>query len=235
MDVVSIRKIEIIMNDLLSEFEREGSKLQAEYDDNAVRIIEIDANILNYKESEDIDFQVFSPRKIDNQNEEKINSLKSEKQNIELTNKSIYRQLRYYSEKIEKINEVLQIIKESSDEESTKKITPLEDITHVDEKILEYYDSIVDDDNDRIVSSKSESRSGWRLIKDELDIPISTLSDNITVESDDNDAVVDSLISITTKLETESKAIDEDYFRTKEEIRTVLNDINTILDKLKNN
>ena len=236
MDNVNVRRIEIIIEDLLSEFEREGGKLQAEYDDNATRILEIDANILNFKESEDVDFKVFSPRKIDNQNEEKINSLKVEKQNIELTNKSLYRQLRYYSDKIEKLNEILSIIKESSNEIEaiTDNKSSYEDITHVDEKILEYYDSIVEDDIDSLLKDKKDNRSGWRIIKDEIDTPISSLSKiDQDIKDDSSDSVYESLISITSKLETESKAIDDDYFRTKEEIRNVLNDINNVLEKLK--
>lgn len=237
MDDVSIRKIEIIVNDLLSEFEKEGGKLQAEYDDNAVRIIEIEENIQNFKENEDIDFKVFSPRKIDNQNEEKINSLKGEMQNIELANKSLFRQLRYYSDKIEKLGEILNIIKENKNPEDLKSDSPLDDITHVDEKILEYYDSIANDDEDGIEKryqiKESEVRSGWKIIKEELSTPIENKESEEII--DNPNALVDSLISITGKLENESRAIDEDYFRTKEEIRTIVNSINDVLDKLKNN
>lgn len=236
MDDVSIRKIEIIINDLLSEFEKEGGKLQAEYDDNAVRIIEIEENIHNFKENEDIDFKVFSPRKIDNKNEEKINALRSEMQNVELANKSLFRQLRYYSDKIEKLNEILTIIKEDKGDDEVTQISALDDITNVDEKILAYYDSIAKDDEDDIEEKyqikESEVRSGWKIIKEELNTPIETLSKE--ADYDNPDAVVDSLISITDKLEKESKAIDDDYFRTKEEIRSIMNSINDVLDKLKN-
>ena len=88
MNSINVKKIEIIVNDLLSEFDKESSKLQSEYDDNVVRILEIEENIHNYKENEDVDFQVFSPRKIDNQNEEKIEAMNLEKESIEEINKS---------------------------------------------------------------------------------------------------------------------------------------------------
>lgn len=235
MDDVSIRKIEIIVNELLSEFEKEGGKLQAEYDDNAARIIEIEENIHNFKENEDIDFKVFSPRKLDNQNEEKINSLKNEMQNIELANKSLFRQLRYYSDKIEKLDEVLNIIKEDSGLSENNTESSVTDITNVDEKILEYYDSIAKDEDDviekRYQVKESEVRSGWKIIKEELNNPIDSIKE--TEETPKSEEVIDSLINLTSKLENESRAIDEDYFRTKDEIRNIVNNINDVLDKLK--
>ena len=56
MNSINVKKIEIIVNDLLSEFDKESSKLQSEYDDNVVRILEIEENIHNYKANEDVDF-----------------------------------------------------------------------------------------------------------------------------------------------------------------------------------
>lgn len=236
MDRLSIRKIEIIVLDLLSEFEREGSKLQSEYDDNAARIVEIEENIHNYKENEDIDFQVFSPRKIDNQSEEKINELNKEKSNIESINKSLYRQLKYYTDKTDKLNEILEVIEKDraynidSDGEVKNEID--NDITKVDEKILEYYDSIANDDENEKYPEEPENigvevRSGWRLIKEELESPITTS------EVNNNSEILSDLLVISSRLEKESKAIDEDYLRTKEEIKTVLDDINNILKTIK--
>lgn len=236
MDRLNIRKIEIIVLDLLSEFEREGSKLQSEYDDNASRIIEIEENIHNYKENEDIDFQVFSPRKIDNQSEEKINELNNEKTNIESINKSLYRQLKYYNEKTDKLKEILDVIEEDRayniNSEGEVKNEMDNDITKVDEKILEYYDSIANDDVEEVYPDEPENigvevRSGWRIIKEELNNPI------VTSELNNNKDVLSELSVISERLEKESKAIDEGYLRTREELNTVLQDINTILKNLK--
>ena len=55
MNSINVKKIEIIVKDLLSEFDKESSKLQSEYDDNVVRILEIEENIHNYKENEDVE------------------------------------------------------------------------------------------------------------------------------------------------------------------------------------
>ena len=149
MNSINVKKIEIIVKDLLSEFDKESSKLQSEYDDNVVRILEIEENIHNYKENEDVDFQVFSPRKIDNQNEEKIEAMNLEKESIEEINKSLYRQIKYYTDKKDKLNEIINIINEDREDESISSVSSeIDDITKVDEKILEYYDKVVNDDEE---------------------------------------------------------------------------------------
>lgn len=214
MNELNVKKIEIIVKDLLSEFDKESGKLQVEYDDNVARILEIENNIHNYKENEDIDFQVFSPRKIDNQNEEKIEAMRKEKESIEDVNKSLYRQIKYYSDKKDKLKEILYIIEEDKEiGESTEN----DDITKVDEKIMEYYDSIAgtensDDDNypEEPENIGTEVRSGWRIIKDELDSPI------------------DSLI----KEDQSSEEIMENLSIIKEEINSVLDNINIVMNML---
>lgn len=233
MNSLDIRKIEIIVLDLLSEFEKEGGKLQVEYDDNVSRILEIEENIHNYKKNEDIDFQVFSPRKIDNQSEEKIESMNKEKESIENINKSLYRQIRYYLDKSEKLKEILSVIENDRNTDLTIN-RGIDDITQVDEKILAYYDSIAKDDKDVYPEEPenygTEVRSGWRVIKDELSNPIDISFD----DNSSDEEILSNLLEVTNRLEKESKAIEDDYFRTKEEINTVLNDINSILEKLKN-
>lgn len=238
MNSFNVRKIEIIVLDLLAEFEKEGGKLQVEYDDNAARIREIEDNIRNYIENEDIDFQVFSPRKVDNQSEEKIESMNRDKSNIEEINKSLFRQIKYYSDKANKLKEILAVIEEDRTIElndDTKNVVE-EDITHVDEKILEYYDSIAHEDKEDVYPEEPENigtevRSGWRIIKDELSSPINDNLFSINSEADDN--ILNELTNISNKLEKEAKLIDEDYFRTKEEIKSVLNDITSILETIK--
>ena len=215
MNSINVKKIEIIVNDLLSEFDKESSKLQSEYDDNVVRILEIEKNIHNYKENEDVDFQVFSPRKIDNQNEEKIEAMNLEKESIEEINKSLYRQIKYYTDKKDKLNEIINIINEDREDESiVTASSDIDDITKVDEKILEYYDKVVNDDEEDGYPEEPENigteiKSGWRLIKEELNSPI---------ESVVNDNDVDLVENLT-------------YI--KQEINLVLNNINELMDKIK--
>lgn len=242
MDSISVRKIEIIVKDLLSEFEKESGKLQVEYDDNASRILEIEENIHNYRENEDTDFQVFSPRKIDNQNEKKIEVLNAEKENIEFANKSLYRQIKYYSDKKEKLNDILAIIEEDREMKIDEQPKPeLEDISQVDEKILEYYDSIVEkDDDDRFPEEPenigTEIKSGWRLIKDEIDtpiVPIDIESDITENKDSETELLIKNLQIMTEKLETETRRLEEDYNKTKDEIHSVIGSINMALEKIK--
>lgn len=237
MNSLNIRKIEVIVLDLLEEFEKESGKLQVEYDDNSALIREIEDSIKNYIENEDIDFQVFSPRKVDNQSEEKIESLNRDKAFIEEKNKSLFRQIKYYSDKVKKLQDILNVIEEDRSVElnSITNSDIEEDITHVDEKILEYYDSIArkdDEDNypEEPENIGTEVRSGWRIIKDELSSPINSISNN---DIEDKEDVLIELSIISERLQKESKLIDEDYQRTKEEIKTVLTDISGILENLR--
>ena len=211
MNSINVKKIEIIVKDLLSEFDKESSKLQSEYDDNVVRILEIEENIHNYKENEDVDFQVFSPRKIDNQNEEKIEAMNLEKESIEEINKSLYRQIKYYTDKKDKLNEIINIINEDREDESISSVSSeIDDITKVDEKILEYYDKVVNDDEypEEPENIGTEIKSGWRLIKEELNSPIES------VVNDNDVDLVENLTCI------------------KQEINLVLNNINELMDKI---
>lgn len=211
MNSINVKKIEIIVKDLLSEFDKESSKLQSEYDDNVVRILEIEENIHNYKENEDVDFQVFSPRKIDNQNEEKIEAMNLEKESIEEINKSLYRQIKYYTDKKDKLKEIINIINEDREDESISSVSSeIDDITKVDEKILEYYDKVVNDDEypEEPENIGTEIKSGWRLIKEELNSPIES------VVNDNDVDLVENLTCI------------------KQEINLVLNNINELMDKI---
>lgn len=211
MNSINVKKIEIIVKDLLSEFDKESSKLQSEYDDNVVRILEIEENIHNYKENEDVDFQVFSPRKIDNQNEEKIEAMNLEKESIEEINKSLYRQIKYYTDKKDKLKEIINIINEDREDESISSVSSeIDDITKVDEKILEYYDKVVNDDEypEEPENIGTEIKSGWSLIKEELNSPIES------VVNDNDVDLVENLTCI------------------KQEINLVLNNINELMDKI---
>lgn len=192
MNSINIKKIEIIVSDLLSELEKESGKLQIEYDDNVARILEIEEHIHNYKENEDVNMQVFSPRKIENHNEERINAITKEKENIEAANKSLYRQIKYYTDKKEKLKEILNLIEE---------------------------DRTFDIDTGVI---KSETK------EDEINT-----AEDITIETDISDnEIFKNLRNISSRLFRESKSIDEDYYRTKEEIKAAIKDINSVLEKI---
>ena len=90
----------------------------------------------------------------------------------------------------------------------------IDDITKVDEKILEYYDKVVNDDEENGYPEEPENigteiKSGWRLIKEELNSPIES------VVNDNDVDLVENLTCI------------------KQEINLVLNNINELMDKIK--
>ena len=103
-------KVSKIIVDMLMEFQKEQRRIQTEYDNGLSRLSEIEENLINYRETEDVDFKVFSPRKVSTLNEDKLNSMDSEMKEIEEDNKQLQKQLKYYSDKVEKLLVVQAII-----------------------------------------------------------------------------------------------------------------------------
>lgn len=122
MTEFDIEKIDRIVSDLLLEFKEERNKLQYELDNANSKIMEIDRSISSFKENEDVDIKVFSPRNLSNLNLEKIEMMNQEKAKIEDSSKSVIKQLNYYSDKCDKLGEIKNIIQGSSSSSTKDKI-----------------------------------------------------------------------------------------------------------------
>lgn len=122
MTEFDIEKIDRIVSDLLLEFKEERNKLQYELDNANSKIMEIDRSISSFKENEDVDIKVFSPRNLSNLNLEKIEMMNQEKAKIEDSSKSVIKQLNYYSDKCDKLSEIKNIIQGSSTSSTNDKI-----------------------------------------------------------------------------------------------------------------
>lgn len=148
MTAKEVEQISNIVVDLLMEFQKEQNRLQVIFDNGTSRITEIEEDIVNYKETEDVDFKVFSPRNISTLNEEKLESMDREKLTLIESNKEIFKQLKYYNEKVEKLR-IIQSIIDSDINEDIKNENEVE--IEIDNNIKHSIDvsEIVDNEFDK--------------------------------------------------------------------------------------
>ncbi|MDO4966629.1 MAG: hypothetical protein Q4E51_07960 [Lachnospiraceae bacterium] len=207
MTAKEIDQISNIVIDLLMEFQKEQNRLQIIYDNGSSRISEIEENIVNYKETEDVDFKVFSPRNISTLNEDKLESMDREKLTLMESNKEILKQLKYYNEKVEKLRTIQMIIGTEENEKS--------DFDYKDESI----DDIQKVDTNEINDTDSTKTS----------IDINELIDN----EFDKQSFINDLERLSHKMEISSKLIDNDIYRTKIELKSMKSNLDEIINSLK--
>lgn len=207
MTAKEIDQISNIVIDLLMEFQKEQNRLQIIYDNGSSRISEIEENIVNYKETEDVDFKVFSPRNISTLNEDKLESMDREKLTLMESNKEILKQLKYYNEKVEKLRTIQMIIGTEENEDS--------DFDYRDESI----DDIQKVDTNEINDTDSTKNS----------IDINELVDN----EFDKQSFINDLERLSHKMEISSKLIDNDIYRTKIELKSMKSNLDEIINSLK--
>lgn len=207
MTAKEIDQISNIVIDLLMEFQKEQNRLQIIYDNGSSRISEIEENIVNYKETEDVDFKVFSPRNISTLNEDKLESMDREKLTLMESNKEILKQLKYYNEKVEKLRIIQMIIGTDENEDS--------DFDYRDESI----DDVQKVDTNEINDTDSTKNS----------IDINELVDN----EFDKQSFINDLERLSHKMEISSKLIDNDIYRTKIELKSMKSNLDEIINSLK--
>ena len=207
-DIILIKKY---VNDLLSEFEKEEDKLRIEHEDMSARIMEINENIHNYHENEDINLQVFSPRKVDNKNEAKLDSLNAEKDVIESDIHSLLKQVKYYTDKTDKLRRILELIDLDTDEE-------IEDLNYADS----------DDDSGETVVVKTAQVSSTSFMNGLAE----DLEKEEKRELANKEELKDDLLRVAHKIDFCSKIIDNDIFRTKMELKSIKDSVNEIIDNI---
>lgn len=206
-DIILIKKY---VNDLLSEFEVEEDKLRIEHEDMSARIMEINENIHNYHENEDVNLQVFSPRKVDNKNEARLDSLNSEKESIESDIRLLLKQSKYYTDKTDKLRRILELI----------------DIEETSENMDSDY---MESDDEIQVESTKKSQSKFSSLMDELS---STDDNDNTIDITDNEQLKEDLSRVSHKIDFCVKIIDNDVFRTKMELKTIKDSVTEIIEEL---
>lgn len=195
-----------IIRDLYDEFEKEENNLKVQYDNNSSKIEEMEENILSFMKNEDIDYKVFSPRSIVSTNKDKIEHLREEKEDVEKNNKSVLKQMKYYSEKTKKLEHLLSLFQNDNDVDETEQISA----NKVDEKIVEKVSEV---DDSKIIVEQKEF------------FPVK----NTVLTS----FLQDELERVNHKLELCSRFIDNDSIRTKIEIKEAMRNLSDIITSIK--
>jgi len=211
MTPTDTEKVTKIIVDMLMEFQKEHSRIQSSYDNGILRLNEIQEDLTNYRETEDVDFKVFSPRKVSMLNEDKLNSMDNEMRQIEEVNKGLLKQLKYYSDKVEKLLTVQAILDGEIYEVPVDKEDSIEDIFDIKKK-----DEDILLDNDIENNEKSSS---------DLVLP--------EMNEYDKQSLVDNLERLSHRIEVGSKIIDSDVYRTKMELKSIKSGLDDVISTLK--
>lgn len=99
-----------ILNDLYDEFSKESTKLKIKYDNNCSKLEELDQQVHLLARTEDVEMRVFSPRRNISTENDKVTSLKTEREQLDKMNREIERDLRYYSKRADKIGYLIEVI-----------------------------------------------------------------------------------------------------------------------------
>lgn len=219
-----------IIRDLYDEFEKEENSLKVQHDNNSSKIEELEENILSLMKNEDIDYKVFSPRSIVSTNKEKIENLRKEKEDAEKSNKSVLKQMRYYSEKTEKLEYLLGLFKSEKDtdidETELRSVDTNTNINTVNEKSTEKYS----DSKDTIDSKEDDVKENVKEnIKDIVEQKeLSSVKSTVLTSS-----LQEELERVNHKLELCSKFVDTDSIRTKIEIKDAMRNLSDIILSIK--
>ena len=108
------KQLNIIVDDLFSEFNEEKIQLKNLLCENRNRIEEIDHLIVELMRDEDSNYKLFSPRESKTKNENRIQTLKEEKKRLQEENEEIEKKLFYYENKEKKIS-ILNTVVEKQD------------------------------------------------------------------------------------------------------------------------
>lgn len=224
MTPTDTEKITKIIVDMLMEFQKEQKRLQAEYDNGIARLSEIEENLHSYKETEDVDFKMFSPRKVSTLNEDKLNSMDSEMRELDEINKALYKQLKYYSDKVEKLLTVQAIIDGEVYEAPEEERDPIDLLFNLPSS------KPVNDDNISSISivnssSSNEDKENVTSTEQSLDLPNLNLYDR--------QSLIDNLERISHRIEVGAKIIDNDVYRTKMELRSIKSGLDDVISILK--
>lgn len=226
----SYNGVKKIIQELYNEFLKDEKKISEIYENNSVRIDELDHKIHTLKKSEDVDFKVFSPRNTNNINSDKISELENEKSILESESRNYSKQLRYYSDKVNKLNEVLILLGETDLKESLKD-SAFENVPDVVEEIIEdpfndLFPSYVRKNNnsninvfDSIINNSVDNSDSTSFDKSETD---DIGNSNIDLNINNDLFLRDSVNQIIHKAEFTEKIITNDSIRAKLEIREII-------------
>lgn len=262
MNSVDLEKINNIIIDILLEFQNEQNRIQVMYDNGTSRLAELEEDIITYKDSEDVDFKVFSPRNVSNLSEEKLMAMDSEKRSIEESNKDLYKQLKYYTDKVQKLRTVLSLL-DSSEIDNTEYTSVEDEVPSralyekdpIDDEVAKIRKLFSQDDkeSDVVVNNLKDvfdSENSDEDNSEDKDTEIINSEEKLSESNDKNvnsksyseisslndfecKSLVDDLDRISHRIEISYKVIDNDTFRTKMDLKSIKNNLDDIIRGIK--
>ena len=230
----SINDVRKIIQDLYDEFLKEEKRLNEICSNNSVKIDELDQKIHNCRKNEDIDFKVFSPRAGSGVDSKKIAELENEKETLEFESRNNTKQLRYYSDKVKKLEEALSLLDGNdyfpSVTDNTEFIDSIPDVVEEDVPV-DPFDELFPS---RKVVTSTDEKSVDEQTESDASVAVDILNNESNEDIDDNDSVslkvesnekfidLDSLNSIVHKTEFAERIISNDTIRAKLEIKEII-------------
>jgi len=223
-----------IIQKLYDEFLSEEKKLNDICNSRSVDIDKLDHKISNYRKNDDVDFKVFSPRNVSSVNTDKILELEKEKETLESESKNSSKQLKYYRDKVEKLERVLYLLNSTNVNNSSNTFIDVDSLTDYKEE------SNKDDSlfNELFPSRTKEPENPIESIINEAasvdnDIEKDTSTDNKVQENviDDNYITPGSIAHIVHKAEFTEKIISNDTIRAKIELKEIIRLLKDLLIK----
>lgn len=201
-----------IIQKLFEEFDKEENALKVQFDNNSSKIDELEENILNFMKNDDIDYKVFSPRSIVSTNKEKADQLKKEKEELEKKNKEIFKQMEYYTDKTEKLSQLIKLVGKDESVDSEEDVQQGSSVNVV----------------------KTESNTETNIETDSLENENEVqIEKGLDVDSIVTVSLLEHLKRINHKLELCSKFIDHDAVRAKIEINSIVKNLDDVIISLK--
>ena len=212
-----------ILVDLCEEFGKEEKRLQNLYDSHSVKIDELDHKISNLRKNEDVDFRVFSPRNSSATNSEKISGMENTKEDLEKENKAIKKQLKYYSDKVNKLEKAISLLDAMSyaDEEGSKAEINFEE-KNVFDDLFKINEKTHDEETiqEEVVETEEIAEEKSKKVNTDTDSKVESTSDYITKGS---------IARIVHKAEFTERIISNDTIRAKLELKEIIKSLKELI------
>lgn len=216
-----------IVDELFREFNKEEVRLKLLHDNNSSKIGELEENILQLTRNEDVDYRFFSPRNIVSTNKEKTDGLREERTDLERSNKSVFKQMTYYKEKVAKLEQLRLLLEKVWNEEEG---LPAGSETEIKEDVKKSKGDLVDNVSDIKENAVGDVADNKSYMKENENG--NTIKNGIGEGSKKSIIEVSlpvELKRINHKLELCSKFIDNDPIRTKMELKSITRNLDDII------
>lgn len=205
-----------ILKDIYDELLYERGEIENQINNNLDEIKKSKLYLDSLFDKENTDYEVFSPRNIQNVYKSEIEEQKINRKNIEENNQFLYLKINTYDKKLNKLFFVLEsIVKKENDDNINKNENCF---------IMEDNECL---ESDGIINLIENNKINYTI----LDIQE---KERQRIARDLHDSTVQNLTHLIHKIELSSKFIDQDIIRAKMELISINKNVKTIIDDMRN-